>query len=200
MYLRLSGILIVSVLAVGCGGDNSTPPSKPEGQAQSKAAEEQKKAREEIAKFKSFPFNFELPDIHGKRVSLRDYAGKVLIVDFWGTWCVPCKEEIPDFIELYKQYHNTGLDIVGISYEQEDDPAKAIRNVAEFVKKMEIPYACLMGDEKTEKQVPGLEGLPTTLFLDRTGKVRMMLDGRHERPELEAFMTVLLEEATVPGK
>jgi thiol-disulfide isomerase/thioredoxin len=201
MNRRLGGFLCVSVLAIGCGGDGSSTPSKPQGSLSAgNAGEARKKAREEMAKFKSFPFNFELPDIHGENVSLKDYAGKVLIVDFWGTWCPPCREEIPDFIELYKQYHNAGLDIVGINYEQEDEPAEAVKRVADFVKKHEIPYECVMGDDGTRKQVPGFDGYPTTLFVDRAGKVRMMLDSRHERPELEAFVTVLLEEQTAPGR
>ena len=173
MNRRLSRFFLVSVLAIGCGGDNSSAPSKPESGvlAGNAKREAQEKAREEMARFKSFPFTFELPDIHGKEVSLKDYAGKVLIVDFWGTWCPPCREEIPDFVELYKQYHNAGLDIVGINYEQEDEPAEAAKRVADFVKKHEIPYECVMGDDGTRKQVPGFDGYPTTLFLDRAGKV-----------------------------
>src|SRR5262249_59973090 len=103
------------------------------------------RAREALDGFQSFAFNFELPDLDGKKVSLADYKGKVVIVDLWGTWCPPCREEIPHFVDLYRKYHASGLEIVGINYEMvAGDEAR--EKVRKYVKENDIPYPCLIGD------------------------------------------------------
>lgn len=154
-------------------------------------------AREEVAKLlaenETFEFDFELQTIDDQTVRLSDLRGKVVIVDFWGTWCPPCRREIPHFVALHKQYKDAGLAIVGLNYEGvEADEART--KIAEFAKANGIEYPCLLGDEKTRDQVPNFEGYPTTLFIDRTGKVRLKVVGYHEKPFLEAAVQALLEE------
>jgi thiol-disulfide isomerase/thioredoxin len=143
---------------------------------------------------KPFDFKFSLPNLDDKKVSLDDYKGKVVIVDIWGTWCPPCRREIPHFVDLYKEYHDKGLEIVGINYEQEDTPAEAKKVIQEFLKENKVPYTCVIGDDETQKQVPDFEGYPTTLFLDRAGKVRLKLVGGYEKGALEAAIKKLLDE------
>jgi thiol-disulfide isomerase/thioredoxin len=153
-------------------------------------------ARELLSQNKPFPFSFELPGLSGKRVSLADFQGKITIVDVWGTWCPPCRMEIPHFIKLYKRYHDRGLEIVGINYERAADDAKAKEMVREFVTKQGIPYRCVIGDEKTQEQIPMFEGYPTTLFLGRDGAVRLKVVGYHSFLDLDAIVSNLLEERT----
>ncbi|MBI5759530.1 MAG: redoxin domain-containing protein [Planctomycetales bacterium] len=152
-----------------------------------------KHARQLLAEQEPFPFTFSLPNLDGKAVSLAEFAGKVVIVDIWGTWCPPCKKEIPHFVKLHETYHAKGFDIVGLNYERvkpEDAPAK----IRSFVEEQHMPYQCLIGDEETQKQVPDFQGFPTTLFIDRTGRVRLSVVGYHSYHDLEAIVVTLLDE------
>jgi thiol-disulfide isomerase/thioredoxin len=163
-------------------------------------ARAQRHARELLDGQQSFAFDFSLPNVQGKTVALKDFAGKVLIADIWGTWCPPCRKEIPHFVELHKRYQKAGLEIVGLNYENESgDKAKEL--ITEFVKTNKVPYQCLIGDDKTRAQVPNFEGYPTTLFIDRTGKVRLKLVSYHSLTDLEAIVTALLgEKSTASAK
>jgi thiol-disulfide isomerase/thioredoxin len=152
-----------------------------------------------IAAQKPFEFNFSLPDLDGKKVSLQDFAGKILIADIWGTWCPPCREEIPHFIELVKKYEDKGLRMVGINYEN-GTPAEARKIIREFVLANKMNYPCLLGDDKTRDQVPHFEGYPTTLFIDRAGKVRLCVVGYHSKSDLEAIIQELIEDKTASVK
>jgi thiol-disulfide isomerase/thioredoxin len=157
------------------------------------------KAQSVLADNKPFDFSFELPSIDGKTVSLTDYAGKVLIVDVWGTWCPPCRQEIPHFVELHKKYRDKGLEIVGINYEHVEKD-KVNETVKDFVKANGVTYTCVIGDDQTKDRIPDLRGFPTTLFLDRTGKVRGKVVGYQSLVDLEAIVTLLLDEKTPAGK
>jgi thiol-disulfide isomerase/thioredoxin len=149
------------------------------------------------ARVKSFDFTFELPNLDGKTVSLADYKGKVLIVDIWGTWCGPCQKEIPHFVELHKKYKDKGLEIVGINYE-EGTPEEVKQRIKDFATKNGITYTCVLGDDKTRDQVPNFQGYPTTIFIDRTGKVRFKVVGYHSLEDLESWATGLLDEKAGP--
>jgi thiol-disulfide isomerase/thioredoxin len=151
--------------------------------------------KEMLAKNEPFKFDFKLPDLNGKDVSLPDFKGKVTIVDVWGTWCPPCRKEIPHFVELLKKYHDKGLEIVGINYERvEKDEVKD--TIKAFLKENKVPYTCVIGDDKTQEQIPNFEGFPTTLFLDRSGKVRLKVVGYQSMAVLDAIVTMLLDEKT----
>ena len=150
-------------------------------------------AQELLAEHEPFEFDFALPNLDGETVSLKDFAGKILIVDFWGTWCPPCRMEIPHFVELHKKYREAGLEIVGLNYERVPED-KVNETIGSFVKENDITYKCLIGDDKTSGQVPNLRGYPTTLFIDRSGKVRLMVAGYHSQYDLEGIVTTLLSE------
>ncbi len=143
---------------------------------------------------KEFAFSFSLPDLDGKKVSLDDLKGKVIIVDFWGTWCPPCLREIPHFVDLHGQYKDKGLEIIGLNYNEEGTPEEVKKTIKTFLDKNKVPYRCIVGDEKTQELVPDFGGYPTTLFIDRAGKVRLKIEGYHEKEVLEAIVNTLLDE------
>jgi len=111
-----------------------------------------------------------LKDVEGKTVQSSDFKGKVVILDFWATWCPPCKKEIPDFIELQKKYGEKGLVIVGVSLDEQGPSV-----VKPFITQLGISYPIVMGDEKIVQDFGGVEGIPTTFIIDREGKIV----GRH---------------------
>jgi thiol-disulfide isomerase/thioredoxin len=151
------------------------------------------KLKDELKEFKPFPFSFALPDLNGKEVKLADYKGKVTIVDVWGTWCPPCRMEIPHFVALRTKYKDKGFDIVGINYE--NGPKAAHKGLIEsFAKENGLTYTCVLGDDKTREMIPGFEGYPTTLFLDREGKVRYKHTGYAPMPVLEEIIKTLLAD------
>jgi thiol-disulfide isomerase/thioredoxin len=155
----------------------------------------QRHAMEELAKGTSFPFDFDLMDLDDKPLKLADFKGKVVIVDIWGTWCPPCRAELPSFIKLQKTYGPQGFQMIGLNYEngKDDETAKMVR---EFIAAHGINYPCALGDDATRDQIPDLEGYPTTLFLDAAGKVRAKVVGLHDYTFLEAIVATLLAEKT----
>ena len=150
-------------------------------------------AKEQLAKGQTFAFDFQLTDLDGMPIKLADFKGKVLIVDFWGTWCPPCRAEIPHFVDLKKNHEKDGLEIVGLNYERVE-AAKVNETIKNFMTANGMNYRCAVGDDATQQQVPNLTGYPTTLFIDRTGKVRLMLVGAQPKATLEAIVSVLLAE------
>ncbi len=150
-----------------------------------------------LADNKPIPFDFKLPDLDGKLVSLAEFKGKVVIVDFWGTWCPPCRKEIPHFVELLKKHEKEGLAVVGLCYEKSVGDA-ARDGVRFFVNSTHVPYPCLMGDPPTLKLLPEFNAFPTTLILDREGKVRANLTGYQPLGALDALVTPLLAEKPAP--
>ena len=150
----------------------------------------------EMANNKTFPFDFTLPDLDGKPVSLASFQGKVVIVDVWGTWCPPCRAEVPHFVELQKTYGKQGLQIVGINYERSADPIPGIKS---FAKEHGINYPLVIGNEATQNKIPKFQAFPTTLFIDRKGEVRLMAVGARPQSYLEAVVKRLLSEPTPAG-
>jgi thiol-disulfide isomerase/thioredoxin len=144
-----------------------------------------------------FSFNFDVVDVGGKRISKAALAGQVVIVDLWGTWCPPCRKEIPHFVALNKKFRDRGLAIVGLNNEQTADTAEAVAQVRKFCKSAGVDYPCAVVSDDLIAQIPGFQGFPTTLFIDRAGQVRLRVTGYHDLPFLEAAVKALLEEETV---
>lgn len=141
----------------------------------------------------AFPFDFDLETIDGKRIKLKDLAGKVVLVDFWGTWCPPCRRAIPHLKALYKKHKANGLEIVGLNFERV--PAeRALETVKKFVDDHGIEYPCALVPREVIDSVPDFEGFPTMLMIDREGRVRLKKVGFEEGEVLEAAILRLLDE------
>jgi thiol-disulfide isomerase/thioredoxin len=143
--------------------------------------------------FQSFSFGFELPDLDGRTVKLTDYRGKVTIVDIWGTWCTPCRMEIPHFVKLLDKYKDKGFAVVGINYERVSK--EKIRSTIEaFMIEQKMNYPCVLGDDATQDQIPDFHGFPTALFIDRRGYVRYLHTGYLPLADIEGLVKMLLDE------
>lgn len=153
----------------------------------------EKEVAELLEENKPFDFNFDLEDTSGKKLAKADLAGKVLIVDIWGTWCPPCRMEIPHFVALDKEFREKGLQIIGLNQENGDDEEK-VKVVKEFCEENGVTYPCALLNDEILKQVPDFEGFPTTLFIDRTGNVRLKAVGFHDIHFLRAAVEMLLKE------
>lgn len=150
---------------------------------------------------KPFEFDFDVTDLEGKKLTNADFKDKVLIVDVWGTWCPPCRKEIPHFVALQKKFGEAGLAIVGLNEEGIEDAAEATKTVETFYKEQGMNYPCaLVSGEMIREKIPDLEGFPTTLFFDRSGKVRAKVVGYHDYELLELMVQKLLDEKLDPSK
>lgn len=124
--------------------------------------------------------DFVLPDIHGGAVQLSAYRGRVVLLDFWATWCEPCREETPHFVELQDKYRDQGLQILGVSM---DDDAEPVR---EFYKQFKMNYPVVMGNAKIGELYGGVLGLPIAFLIRPDGRVYVRHDGARSITALEA--------------
>ena len=131
---------------------------------------------------------WKLMDVNGKSISSEQFKGKVVVVDFWATWCGPCREEIPGYIALQKKYGADKLAIVGVSLDQAGpDVVKA------FIAKNGVNYQMVMGDDAVQTAFGGLEAIPTTFLIDRTGQIRDKKVGSMPTAEYEQKIAALME-------
>ena len=128
---------------------------------------------------------FTLPDLTGRSVSLADFKGKVVVLDFWATWCPPCRKEIPDFISIQNEYGSKGVQVVGIALDE-------LPKVRAFVQSNGMNYPVLMGNDAITAQYGGIEGIPTTFIIDRNGKIVERFEGFRPRETFVAAIKSLL--------
>jgi cytochrome c biogenesis protein CcmG/thiol:disulfide interchange protein DsbE len=128
---------------------------------------------------------FSLPDIEGKTVSLSDFSGKVVILDFFAVWCPPCKQEVPDFIELEKAYGGKGFAMIGAALAKLPDAGK-------FVREFGINYPVLIDDGKVSALYGPIRSIPTTFIIDRDGNIAKMYIGFRPKEVFENDIKELL--------
>jgi thiol-disulfide isomerase/thioredoxin len=126
--------------------------------------------------------NFTLVDLAGKKVSLADFKGHPVIVNFWATWCGPCKLEMPWFEQMYGKYKPQGLVILGLS--QDDGTAKG--DIASAAKKIGVSYPILLPDDSVSKAYGGVDYLPETFYVDAKGKIVEEVAGAPSLDEIDA--------------
>ena len=173
-------LLLTFQLCIGCGTTAEKEADTKEATGEVKQVGEEKVVTSDVREEASTPptggvkaEDFNLLDIEGKKFSLSDYSGKVIILDFWATWCPPCVKEIPHFNELAKEYGDRGLVVLGISLDRE-----GVRAVKEFRKKYPIDYRVVMGNNEVARAyslyLPPEQrgGIPFTFVIDREGMIR----------------------------
>lgn len=133
--------------------------------------------------------NFSLKGIDGKTIKLSDYKGKILILNFFATWCRPCREEIPDFVKFYKEYKDKGVEILGVSVVGSKE-----KNVKDLIKKMKINYSVSMSDGKIEKLFGGIRFVPTTFIIDKKGNIVKKRIGMMNQEELKKIVEEIINE------
>jgi peroxiredoxin len=124
--------------------------------------------------------DFELTSLDGKRVKLSDYRGKAVLLNFWATWCSPCKVEMPWFVDLQKKYGNDGLVVVGIAMDDTETD-----KIAQFASEMGVNYPVLLGTDKVSEQYGNVEYLPTSFYINRQGRIVGKGTGLLGRGEVE---------------
>jgi thiol-disulfide isomerase/thioredoxin len=135
---------------------------------------------------------FSLESLQGQTVHLADFRGKAVLLNFWATWCQPCKIEMPWLEQMQQQYGPQGLQIVGIAM---DDAS--IEDIAKFTKEMGVNYPILLGKESVGDAYGGVQFLPSTFFIDRNGKFVDRVFGLKSRSEIEDDIKLSLGQATV---
>jgi thiol-disulfide isomerase/thioredoxin len=131
--------------------------------------------------------DWQLNDLNGKAVSFSDFRGKVVILDFWATWCVPCRMEIPHFVELQKGYGDKGLAVIGVSLDEQGTEV-----VKKFVRQFGVNYPIVMGNQKVAEAYGGIVVVPTTFVIDRHGRIASRHLGYEDKAAFEEEIQSLL--------
>jgi len=138
--------------------------------------------------------DFTLKDADGKVVKLSDYKGKVVLLDFWATWCGPCKIEIPWFMDIQRKVKDRGFEVLGVAM---DDEGWEV--VKPFAAKMGINYRLVIGNDITAQAYGGVDALPTTFLIDRTGKIAAVHVGLASKKDFEDGIEQLLKDPAPEG-
>ena len=133
------------------------------------------------------PASLRLKNIHGRWLGLSNYKGKVVLINFWATWCPPCRQEIPDLIKMQRQYRNRGLQIIGITY-----PPETLSEVRGFARKLRMNYPIALGTKESKARFTSSETLPMTVVIDRDGVVRGLIEGIMYSDEFDQKVKPLL--------
>ena len=130
---------------------------------------------------------FALRDVNGRTVRLSDYRGKVVMINFWATWCPPCRAEMPDLVRLQREHAKQGLQIIGITY-----PPERKDRVRRFARSLKVNYPIILGTREIKTRFSSVEALPLTVVINRDGKVSDIISGILLREEFEEKIRPLL--------
>ena len=130
---------------------------------------------------------FSLRDINGRTVRLSNYHGKVVLINFWATWCPPCRVEIPDLMRLQREHGEQGLQIIGITY-----PPERKARVRAFARKLKVNYPIILGTRELKARFSSDETLPLTVVINRDGKVNEIIGGILLREEFDEKIKPLI--------
>ena len=133
--------------------------------------------------------DFSLRDLQGRTHTLADYEDLVLVLNFWATWCPPCRAEIPDFVEAYDELNGQGLEIIGITMED-----ISAGDLEDFAREMKMNYTVAFGTEEVARSYRPGQYIPATIIIDKKGVIRHRHVGSMEKDALLKVVTPLLEE------
>ena len=133
--------------------------------------------------------DFVLPDLQGTPVRLSDYRGRVVLLDFWATWCGPCRRTIPDLIGLRQTHNQAGFEVLGVALEK-----RGLEALVPYVENTQIPYPVLIGNGQVVTQYGGFRSIPTAFLIGRDGTIRNRYVGGQPRSVLEKAILELLAE------
>ncbi len=156
-------LLVLSLAAAGLAGCHQNPASPPEPKEAAIAAGE----------IGSRLPDFSVKDLRGRGLDSADLRGKVVLIDFWATWCQPCKQEMPGYQKLLDRYGARGFAVVGFKF----DTMMDMEDPALFAKKIGVRYPLAVAPEDLKQKFGGIEGLPTTMLYDRQGILRKKVIG-----------------------
>lgn len=146
---------------------------------------ESKKTRKSLSKAPDFT----LETLQGEKFHLYDYLGNVIIIDFWDTWCPPCRAEIPHFIELYSKYQNKGFLMIGIAFARQGK-----ETVKSFAENQGINYPLLLATREVVRAYGGISVIPTTFIINKRGEIVEKVIGYRDKEFFEEKITQLLAE------
>lgn len=130
--------------------------------------------------------DFARADLAGRQVRLADYRGKLVLLNFWATWCAPCRKEMPLFSRWQRDYGAQGLQVVGVS--MDDD----VRSVKQLLAQRPVQYPIVMGDAKLGEEFGGVLGLPLSFLIDAQGRIVSRYQGENDLARMEAKLKELL--------
>jgi thiol-disulfide isomerase/thioredoxin len=183
--------ILIVMLAPGADNSGAPPAGSPNGKltGSPNSAEDDAVADAKVAG-KAAPLGFTLKDMNGVDVKLAAFKGKPIVLNFWATWCGPCRAEIPSLVELQKQYGDEGQDVVilGISV---DDPVEKLKP---YASQMKMNYPVLVGNGRDDVQdaFGPLWGIPVTVFIDRDGRIAKKHSGIASKEQFEQEIKALL--------
>ena len=132
---------------------------------------------------------FHLRDRHGNTVNLADFRGRVVMLNFWATWCGPCKFEIPWFMEFQQQFRDAGLTVLGVSMDED-----GWKSVNPYLDEQKVNYPVMIGDDTLAKAYGGLDALPTTFLIDKRGRIAAVHTGLAAKATYEGEIKKLVAE------
>lgn len=178
-----AAVLVVAAISFGYFNDQKET-------AQTSKMEQTKTEPVTTAQQNKYPVapDFALKDLKGKTVRLSDYKGKIVIIDFWATWCGPCRRGIPDFIELQKEYGEEKLQILGVSVDRGD-----LSVVPKFAKEYNMNYPVLYADSDVQMKYGPIRSIPTAFIVDQDGYVRDMRVGLYPKEYFVEVVNLLLK-------
>jgi thiol-disulfide isomerase/thioredoxin len=173
---RLSVLSLAGVGLVGCNQHSAGPPQSKEGVVVAAGA------------IGSRLPDFSVKDLQGREVSSADLRGKVVLIDFWATWCQPCKKEMPGYQKLLDLYGSRGFAVIGFKF----DTMMDTEDPGTFAKKIGVRYPLVVAADDLKQKFGGIEGLPTTMLYDRQGILRNKVIGFEYTDTIESELRPLL--------
>lgn len=191
--VQTTGLVVAILIAAAAAGFGVYQWMQPNRNAQ--LAQEQATPEQAPAMTPQQAMSVSMNDLDGAPHTLADWHGKVMLVNFWATWCPPCREEIPLLVKLQAKYAARGLQIVGIATDETSEDS-----VRTFTRRMLVNYPILMGNEQVEQMVAGLGGdligLPYTVLVNRQGQIIRLHPGQLHPGETEKWISEALDGTT----